>query len=100
MPNPGEAFAEAVRILAPGGTLYISVPNGKIDRFGTRAYYEKTGKLAASKDGHMFFFSKKSIYGLARANGLKITQKYSTGIKYSLRQLGLWPKKRGWEAAY
>jgi SAM-dependent methyltransferase len=100
VPNPGEAFAEAARILAPGGTLYIAVPNGKIDRLDYRTYYKETGKPAASRDGHVFFFSKKSLYEIARINNLKITQEYSGGIKRALRALGFWPRKKGWEAVH
>lgn len=100
VPNPGEAFAEAARILAPGGTLYIAVPNGLIDRLDYRTYYKMTGKPGASRDGHVFFFSGKSLHELARINNLKITQKYSGGIKRALRALGIWPRKRGWEAVH
>jgi SAM-dependent methyltransferase len=100
VPNPGEVFAKAARILAPGGTLYISVPNGSIDRLDYKTYYKKSGKRAASRDGHVFFFSKKSLHELARANNLKITQEYSGGIKRGLRALGFWPRKKGWEAVH
>jgi hypothetical protein len=62
--------------------------------------YKKTGKPAASRDGHVFFFDKKFLREMARKNNLEITQEYSGGIKRGLRALGLWPRKKGWEAVH
>lgn len=100
LPDPAEAFAEAARILAPEGTLYIAVPNGAVDRLDYKEYFRKKQKPGASRDGHVFFFSKISLQELARANELKITEAYSGGIKRALRARGLWPRKKGWEAVH
>lgn len=100
MPDPADAFAEAARVLAPGGSLYISVPNGQIDRRNYLEYFRLNSRPAASRDGHVFFFNKKTLMFLAEKNGLKIAQKYSTGIKHGLMTAGYLPRKKGWEKAY
>jgi SAM-dependent methyltransferase len=100
VPNPQETFAEAARILAPGGTLYVAVPNGSIDRLDYREYERLFNRPAGSRDGHITFFSAKSLKMLAEKNSLKISGAYFTGIKRALRAMGLWPRKKGWHAVH
>ena len=91
---------EVGRILKPGGTLYLAVPNGGVDRFGYRDYNIRVGERAASMDGHLYFFSPRSITLLAQKVGLRIERFYCCGLKRAMRVLGYWPRKRDWKRAY
>jgi SAM-dependent methyltransferase len=98
--DPFAVLSEAARILKKGGRLYVAVPNGLIDRRGYWKVLKKTGHLGASKDGHLFFFTKDSLESLAQRSGLQIQKAYSCGFKRGFRVLGLWPEKKGWERDY
>ncbi len=98
--HPDLVMAEVGRILKPGGRLYLAVPNGGVDRHGYKDYYRRIGDLAASMDGHLYFYSPKSLSLLAQNSGLQIDRFYSTGLKRAMRVLGFWPRKKGWEKAY
>jgi SAM-dependent methyltransferase len=88
------------RILKPGGKLFMAVPNGPVDRWGYLEFLKKTGQNGASKDGHLFFFTKDSLQALCERSGLRIQKAQSSGLKRAFRVLGYWPQKKGWESAY
>jgi SAM-dependent methyltransferase len=98
--DPAAVMNEAGRILKPEGRLYLAVPNGAVDRFGYRDYHRRAGERAASMDGHLYFFSPRSLSLLANNAGLRIKNFYSCGLKRALRVLGYWPRKRDWQRAY
>ncbi len=98
--NPSEVMAGVGRILKPGGRLYLAIPNGGTDRHGYRDYFQRIGQRAASMDGHLYFFSPRSLSLLAEKSGFQIDQFFSCGLKRAMRVLGHWPRKKGWEKAY
>ena len=98
--DPAAVLAEAGRILAPGGRLYLAVPNGPVDRYGSFDYHRRFGKRAASLAGHLYFFTPRSLDLLAEKSGLRIEKVYGAGLKRTLKTLGYWPRRRGWEAPY
>lgn len=98
--DPAAVLGEAHHILKPGGRLFVSVPNGHIDRLGYRKVLERTGQRGASKDGHLYFFTGEALERLAAGSGLRVTRARSSGFKRALKVLGWWPEKRGWERDY
>jgi SAM-dependent methyltransferase len=68
LPNPGEAIRHAARLLAPGGTLIIAVPNN--DSLQARAFGDRWLHLDLPR--HLAHLSTRSLrYGL-RQNGFEI----------------------------
>lgn len=100
VPDPAGFMTETARILKPGGRVFLTIPNGLIDRLGYLDHYRRTGKAGASKDGHLYFFGPRALEAVARASGLRIEQAGSSGLKRTLRTMGFWPRRRGWEGAY
>jgi SAM-dependent methyltransferase len=98
--NPLAAMKEVARILKPGRRLFLAVPNGAVNRRSFKNYFDSTGQRGASVDGHLLFFSPKSLQLLAEKSGLRIEHSYGTGLKRALRVLGYWPQKKGWEGEF
>jgi len=98
--DPLAVLTETGRILKPGGRIFMAVPNGRVDRHGYLDYHRRFGKPASSKDGHLFFFSASALQALVPRAGLRIENSFSCGLKRSLRVLGWWPRRRGWERPY
>ncbi|HVZ80079.1 MAG TPA: methyltransferase domain-containing protein [bacterium] len=98
--DPAVALKEAGRILKPGGTLYLAVPNGAVNRRSFKNYFDATGQRGASVDGHLLFFSPRSLQALTERSGLRILRTYGTGLKRAFRVLGYWPQKKGWEGEF
>lgn len=99
--DPAALLKVCARILKPGGTLHVVTPNGLVDRQG---YYDFTqhiqGCVGASRDGHLFFYSPKSLELLAEHASLKITQAESAGTIRGLRAVGVLPRTPSWFKGY
>ena len=98
--NPAVTLREAGRILKPGGTLFLAIPNGGVNRRSFKNYFDATGDRGASVDGHLLFFSPQSLHLLAEKFGLRVVKSYGTGLKRSFRVLGYLPKKKGWKEEF
>ncbi len=98
--DPRGLLGECRRILKPGGTLYLSVPNGPVDSAGLVRYHCREGLPPRSKDGHLFFFSRDALRVLFRACGFAVVETHTYGIRRGLRALGLYPRKPGWKNPY
>jgi len=94
--DPAKTLRDVSRILGPGGRLYLTLPNGRVDRAHYSGYYKAFRERGASKDGHLWFFSPKSLSLLAERSGLRVEHSYGTELKRALRVLGWWPKKGDW----
>ena len=98
--DPDSMLNEAGRILKPGGRLFLSIPNGEVNRRIFKNYYDLLGQRGASTDGHLYFFTHRSLSLLARKAGLRIERSSGSGWKRALRVLGYWPQKKGWELEF
>jgi 2-polyprenyl-3-methyl-5-hydroxy-6-metoxy-1,4-benzoquinol methylase len=98
--DPAAFLAECRRILEPGGTLFLSLPNGDNDWRALGRYYREEGRPPLSKDGHLFFFPPAAIRRLLHDSGFAIRQQRTYGFQRGLRNAGLRPRKRNWKKRY
>jgi SAM-dependent methyltransferase len=98
--DPARFLKECRRILRPGGTLYLCVPNGPVDSAALISYFKNENSPACSKDGHLFFFSQEALRKLFRDANLEIASSHTYGIRRGLRNLGRYPQKSGWKQPY
>jgi SAM-dependent methyltransferase len=94
--DPAKTLRDVSHILKPGGRLFLTLPNGRVDRAHYSGFHKAFGERGASKDGHLYFFSPKSLDLLAERSGFTIESSYGTELKRALRVLGCWPKKSDW----
>lgn len=94
--SPNNVLAEVHRILKPNGQLIIEVPNvvfipRRIDfMFGK---LPKTSDEPLYQDGHLQFFTQKSLADLLDKNGFEVEWKGCSGIGWKWRSL--WPEMLG-----
>jgi len=98
--DPLALLREGARVLNSGGLIEMAIPNGLNDRQGFLDYFRLRGKRGLSKDGHLYFFSSRSLELLVKKAGLKIQQAYSASLKGGLRARKFWPRKRSWFVPY
>ncbi|HSW40607.1 MAG TPA: class I SAM-dependent methyltransferase [Acidobacteriota bacterium] len=98
--NPRDFLLECRRILKPGGTLFLSIPNGPVDSRNLETFYrqEKTG--AVSCHGHLVFFHPRALLRLLEECGFRMQRSYSYGIRRGLKSLGLYPRTGKWKEMY
>jgi SAM-dependent methyltransferase len=70
LPAPGAAIEHAARILAPGGTLFVAVPNA--DSLQARAFGERWFHLDLPR--HLVHLSARALTARLRALGLVVTR--------------------------
>jgi SAM-dependent methyltransferase len=70
LPAPGAAIDHAARILAPGGTLFVAVPN--LDSLQARAFGERWLHLDLPR--HLVHLSARALTARLRALGLAVTR--------------------------
>jgi SAM-dependent methyltransferase len=76
VPDPKEVLAEFLKVLKPGGWVFIEVPN------------ESRAKVAAQRViPHLYFFTPRTLAELARRAGFEVV---------SVRVLGIPPLKARW----
>ena len=98
--DPIGFLKECRRILNPGGTFCLSVPNGWVDSRSLVNYYRQENRPGRSKDGHLFFFHRQALLALLGQCGFSLRKSYSFGIRRGLRALGLYPRWRRWKDVY
>lgn len=98
--QPARVLAECRRILAPGGRLFLSIPNGDVDSRDLIRFFRQEGQPARSKSGHIFFFPARTLRRVIADTGFEIQQSRTYGIRRGLRILGLYPRSRRWKVAY
>ncbi|MBN2432738.1 MAG: class I SAM-dependent methyltransferase [Acidobacteria bacterium] len=98
--DPVGFLAECRRILEPGGTLFLSLPNGDNDWRPLARYYREEGRPPLSKDGHLFFFPPSAIRRLLQESGFAIRHQRTYGFQRGLANAGLRPRKRHWKRVY
>jgi 2-polyprenyl-3-methyl-5-hydroxy-6-metoxy-1,4-benzoquinol methylase len=75
LPNPRAALEETWRLLRPAGILCVST--GDISGVTARIYGAKWGLLAPP--GHLFYFSRRTLFALLRESGFEVLQWQSDG---------------------
>jgi hypothetical protein len=86
--------------LKKGGTLYLSVPNGRNDVLESLEYYRETQTPAYSVHGHIFFFSPQSLLKMLNSSGFAIESESTFHFKTGLRNLNILKKKMNWKSKY
>lgn len=98
--DPVGLLREIHRILKPAGRLLLNVPNGANDVLPLLAFWESEQHPPRSKDGHLFFFTARTLETLFRQTGFRIQRQKTYSLKRGLRNLGWLPPKSDWKAAY
>lgn len=98
--DPAGFLSEVFRILKPGGTFQLLIPNGKLDNSLLTRFYKEENIAPASKDGHLFFFPGKTLVRLLENTGFKITKTKTCSIARGLKVIGLLPLNKNWKDAY
>jgi len=100
VPDPLSLLKECKRIVKPGGTFFLSVPNGKNDSRGLIDFYQSEHIPARSVNGHIFFFPSKTLLTLFAEIGFTVKSRKTGSIKRGLRNSGLLRKKKNWKQQY
>lgn len=98
--QPVAFLQECRRIIAPGGTLYLSVPNGFVDSRDLITFCRLEGPPARSKSGHLFFLPRHTVLKVIHDSGFAIQRSRTYGIRRGLRMLGVLPRSRRWKKPY
>ena len=80
--DPESFIAEAKKLLAPGGILYLSTPDG--NHFMIPSNFPNWKRV--SPPDHIVFFSKKGLKTLLERNGLKV-EKFQFSLRPQIRAL-------------
>lgn len=98
--NPVSLLTECRRVLKPGGTLFLSVPNGYNDSLDLVDFWKEEQKPARSKNGHIFFFADRTLRRLFGQCRLEVETQKTYSLKRGLRSIGYLPRKSGWKRDY
>lgn len=98
--DPMALLKECRKIIKPNGFLHLSVPSGIADSGGLIKFFELYKKTPLSKDGHLFFFSKKALLRMFDEIGFEIVKSGTIGIRRGMTNLGLFPRKSNWKNPY
>jgi SAM-dependent methyltransferase len=81
MAFPEAAIQEIASILAPGGILCLTTPNGERFHTGMPVFSEIADRTQLvdrqyepDADGHLFYFTKDELYRIVRSAGLEIVE--------------------------
>lgn len=98
--DPLAVLRECRRILKPGGTMYLSVPNGYVDSRELITYYKTENRTPRAKNGHVFYLQAQTLRRLIAEANFKIELAHTYGIRRGMRSLGWLPQKGNWKAPY
>ncbi len=98
--EPHGVLRECRRLLAPGGVLFLSIPNGFVDARDLVQFYKDEGVPALSKSGHIFFFPERTLNLVIAEAGFEVLSAHTFGIRRGLRILGLYPRSGRWKRPY
>lgn len=102
LPEPEAMLVEARRLLRPGGTLVMCVPNDETIRQVTCPHCERP----FSPDGHLHSFTKETLAGLVAGAGFEVTavrtfrNKRTEKVKQGIVHLPYGAWVRGVDAAF
>jgi 2-polyprenyl-3-methyl-5-hydroxy-6-metoxy-1,4-benzoquinol methylase len=98
--QPVAVLEECRRIIAPGGRLFLSIPNGAVDSRDLIRFHRAEGQPARSRSGHIFFFPAGTLRRVVHDAGFSIQDSRTYGIRRGLRILGWYPRSHRWKAVY
>ena len=98
--DPLLMLEEARRILKPDGFLHLSIPNGLTDSQALVNFYKSENEPPLSKDGHLFFFPKRTLLEILEKTGFEIVGSGTISIRRGLKTLGKYPNKNNWKNPY
>ena len=98
--DPLLMLEEARRILKPDGFLHLSIPNGLTDSQALVNFFEIENEPPLSKDGHLFFFPKKTLLHILEKTGFEIAGSGTISVRRGLKTLGKYPNKKSWKNPY
>jgi SAM-dependent methyltransferase len=98
--DPLELLKECRRIIKPGGTLHLFVPNGPADSADLIRYFHAEGTSGLSKDGHLFFFPAAALRKMFESAGFLVERGRTFGIRRGLKSLGRYPRFKDWKKPY
>lgn len=100
VPNPVQVLTECHRILKPNGCIKLGVPSGYNDSRGLIRYYNRFNRGGSHASGHIFFFQQPTFQFLFDKIGFKVQHAETLGFKNGLRNIGLLPQRKSWQAFY
>jgi SAM-dependent methyltransferase len=98
--DPLALLKECRRILKPGGSFLLAVPNGAVDSLGLINYSRSERRVPFSKSGHVFFFPRRTLLRMFEEAGLTVAKSRTYGIRRGLASLGYWPRMKDWKSPY
>lgn len=98
--DPMRLLRECRRILKPGGTLHLRVPNGAADSLDLITFHRETNEPALSPSGHLYFFPSRTLLRMFDETGFAVEKARTYGIRRGLTSMGLYPRKKNWQRPY
>jgi SAM-dependent methyltransferase len=97
--RPRDHLEETLRILKPGGHVWLVTPNGEANlrplvRRAAEEHDAGTGMLPMIEQGHLSFFTRENLMRLFRECGFEVVRTRNIHVKRGLRALGYLPRKR------
>ena len=74
VPDPSQVIGEAMRLLAPGGILCLTVPNCGSLEVRLRLRFGAFSRSPEADAGHMFFFSRETLTRIVEKQGGRVIQ--------------------------
>jgi len=99
VPNPRVHLEETVRVLKPGGHLWIITPNGDgnirpLQKIESRIQARGEDRLPRIDQGHLSFFRLGHLERLFSECGLDVVSARSIDLRRGMRAMGILPMKK------